>query len=449
MLLSFTLENWMSFRDPVTFSLIASRERQHGHRISHLTRYKTRVLPISTIYGANASGKTNLFKALNFAKSFILKGTQPDSLIPVEPFRLDTISLDKPSKFSFELLTEEVMYAFQFSVTRNNVVDEKLDIISSSSEKTLYNRKNGSPNFHDSLADDMFLDFAFKGTRDNQLFLTNSVSQKVDTFRSVFDWFRNNLVLIGPDSRFEPFERFIDEKHQLYPAINAMLQRLDTGIECLEGVEFPFDNLPVPDDMKRIIQEEVREDVTVRMRRGDPMNDRFVVTRKSGELNARKLVAVHKKIDGTKIQFEMRQESDGSQRVIDILPAFLSLMSVNSKKVFVIDEIDRSLHTLLTRRLIEVYLSSCSTNSRSQLIFTTHDVLLMDQHLFRRDEMWLTERDANGASSLFSFSDFKDVRYDKDIRKSYLQGRMGGVPRILLGPILPDNIIEETSELPN
>ena len=162
-------------------------------------------------------------------------------------------------------------------------------------------------------------------------------------------------------------------------------------------------------------------------------DERVVVTRKDGELVAKKLVTFHPKADGTEVKFEMRQESDGSQRVIDLLPAFLDLSNVASKKVYVIDEVDRSLHTLLTRKLLESYLSRCSAETRTQLLFTTHDALIMDQQLLRRDEMWVTERDLAGASNLFSFSEYKDVRYDKDIRKSYLQGRLGGVPRILLG----------------
>jgi AAA15 family ATPase/GTPase len=119
--------------------------------------------------------------------------------------------------------------------------------------------------------------------------------------------------------------------------------------------------------------------------------------------------------------------------VIDLLPVFLNLSDSTSKKVYIIDEIDRSLHTLLTRRLIDAYLSECSTETRNQLILTTHDLLLMDQQLLRRDEMWVTERESIRVSNLYSFSDYKDVRYDKDIRKSYLQGRLGGIPRILIG----------------
>ena len=121
--------------------------------------------------------------------------------------------------------------------------------------------------------------------------------------------------------------------------------------------------------------------------------------------------------------------------MIDLIPAFLALAQKDSNKVFVIDEIDRSLHTLLTRRLLELYLRTCSKKSRKQLLFTTHDVLLMDQNLFRRDEMWITERDAHGASSILSFSEYKDIRSDKDVRKSYLQGRLGGIPRFLINDL--------------
>ena len=144
------------------------------------------------------------------------------------------------------------------------------------------------------------------------------------------------------------------------------------------------------------------------------------------------MVSYHRNNDGIEIKFELNDESDGTKRLISLIPAFLELAAPRSNKVFIIDEFDRSLHTLLLRQLLESYLDSCSPDTRSQLLFTTHDVLLMDQKLFRRDEMWITERARDGATSLLSFSDFKDVRYDKDIRKSYLEGRLGGVPRILL-----------------
>lgn len=422
----------MSFLNETTFSMIASREKQHRERLPLVKKYKTNILPIAAIYGGNASGKTNLFKALNFVKELVVRGTQPDSLILVESFLLDVKNSDQPTAFSFELLIDEMIYEFSFSVTRKLIVEEKLVQINSSSETILYHRHGGSPNFDHSLVKDKFLEFAFKGTRDNQLFLTNSVSQKVENFRPIYDWFKDNLVLVAPDSRFEFFEQFLDEEHPLYATMNEMLSQLDTGIAHLGGEKIPFNNISLSEQIKIKLQEEVKEGMTIRIL-DDLSNQRFVVTRKNGELIVKKLITYHPKLDGGVAKFEMHQESDGSQRIIDLLPAFLEISSEHSKKVYVIDEVDRSLHTILTRQLLEIYLASCGADSRSQLLFTTHDVLLMDQDLLRRDEMWVAERDRAGISKLFSFSEYKDVRYDKDIKKSYLQGRLGGVPRILLG----------------
>ena len=445
MIISFSVENWMSFRDQATFSMIASRERQHGERVPKLGKYQTRVLPVAAIYGGNASGKTNFFEALHFAKMLVVKGTGPDSLIPVSTFRLDGKGKNRPSRFAFELLIDETIYDFSFAVTRKSVLEERLVVITRTSEKVLYDRRDGKPNFDASLAKDKFLQFAFKGTRDNQLFLTNSVSQKVDNFRPVYDWFKDTLKLVAPDSRFEPFEQFLDEENPLYSAMNEMLQRLDTGIARLGSEEIPFENIPLPDSLKTELQEEVEEGMTVQLV-GDFINTRFVITREEGELIAKKMVSFHPKSDGTEAKFEIYHESDGSQRVIDLLPAFLELSAQTSSKVFVIDEIDRSLHPLLIWQLLERYLTDCSTETRNQLLLTTHNVMLMDQQLLRRDEMWVAERDKSGASSLFSFSEYKDVRYDKDLRKSYLQGRLGGIPRILPGGVLTNPHLTEESE---
>lgn len=429
MIVRFSVENWMSFRDRASFTMIAGRERQHRERVPSVRQYDTRVLPVAAIYGGNASGKTNLFKALSFAQGFIVRGTQPDSLIPLDQFSLDPPRTDRPSRFLFELLIDEVIYEFSFAVTRKAVIEEKLVRVSGTSEKVLYLRENGNITLDKTLEKDAFLRFAFQGTRDNQLFLTNSVSQKVKTFSPVYDWFRNTLELVAPDSRFEQFEQYLDEGDPLYAKMNGLLPQLDTGISHIGGEEVPFENILLPEAIKAKIQADVPEGMTVRLFT-EPINERIIVTRKNGVLIAKKLVAYHHKTDGKEAKFDIRQESDGSQRVIDLLPAFLELAVDHSKKVYVIDELDRDLHTLLTRRLVEAYLATCSAETRSQLLFTTHDVLLMDQQLFRRDEMWVTERDKSGASSLISFSEYSDVRYDKDVRKSYLQGRLGGVPRI-------------------
>ena len=434
MIISFSVENWMSFRDRATLSMVATRERQHRERIARLTRYQMRVLPVMALYGANASGKTNLFKALSFVKAQVVKGTQPDRRIPVVPFLLDKECAKQPSRFELEALIDDVVYALSFSVTRDTVVEERLVRVGSTTERTLYHREHGKIRFDPSLdTDSQFLKFAFRGTRANQLFLTNSVSQNVDQFKPIYDWFKDTLEMVDPDTRFGgDGPLFLEENHPFTVNMNEMLRILDTGISQLSSKQVPFDTIDFPDDMKNELQDQVNEGESALVL--GPVN-KYVVTRENGELSVMKRVTVHRMTDGTETSFEVDQESDGSQRLIDLLPAFLDLSDGDSNKVYVIDEVDRSLHTLLTRRLIEDYLAACTAETRTQLLLTTHDALLMDQRWLRRDEMWVTERGATGGSSFLSFSEYPDVRYDKDIRKSYLQGRLGGIPRLKPGAV--------------
>lgn len=429
MLISFAVENWMCFRDEVSFSMVASREIQHKNRVPYTSKYKTHILPIATIYGGNASGKTSLFMAMNFAKQLVIRGTQPQSVIPVNPFLLDEDKKHMPTRFFFELYIDEVIYEFSFAVTNKAVLEEKLVLIKRASERVLYDRHKEKITFDKSLSDSDFLKFAAKGTRDNQLFLTNSVSQKIEHFSPIYSWFKDTLVMIAPDSRFEPFELLFDDNNALYETMNTMLRQLDTGITHLADETISFENWPFSNFIKTRIQEDLQEGQAARIVSG---TDRFIVTRENGKILVKKLVAYHTNAGGIETKFEIQQESDGSKRIIDVLPAFIELMDNNTSKVYVIDEIDRSLHTLLIRQLLEVYLNTCSPKTRKQLLLTTHDVLLMDQQLLRRDEMWVTERGSSGESRLYSFSEFKDVRNDKDVLKSYLQGRLGGIPRILL-----------------
>lgn len=450
MLLSFTLKNWMSFRQKTTLSMIATRERQHSERVAKLKKFQTKVLPVAAIYGGNASGKTNLFMALNFARAFIVEGVDPNEYISVEPYRLDSTSTKESSSFEFELLIQDVIFEYSFSVKRNIVVTEKLAVVNSNRKKIIFSRRYGKINLHKSLEKNEHLNSLVDGTWDNQLFLTNAVSHKavyknIKELKLVFNWFRLKLVLVAPDSRFAQWEQFIDETHPLFENMNNILEHLDTGIVRLGGEYLPFDSLPIPEQVKSKIKKDLKEEgMSVRLIIND---ERFVVAMSNKGVVAKKLITYHKKQDSKETPFELHYESHGSQRIIDLLPAFLDLSSKQQSsadeiKVYLIDEIDRCLHSLVTRALLETYLNNCSTETRTQLLFTTHDSSLMVQELFRRDEIWLTERNVSGESSLFSLGEFKDVRYDKDIRKSYLQGRYGGIPEIQPAEIAYDFMVE-------
>lgn len=316
------------------------------------------------------------------------------------------------------------------------MLEKKLVKITSSSEKDLFYRQTDeSIEFHQSLPKQNYLNFAFHGTHKNQLFLTNSVLQKITTFKPIFDWFKNKLFLIGPSGLSSPFTSYIHGKDSSLKTINNSLRNFDTGILHLEGEVIPLDSLKIDEAFLDQLKKSVSEDSVVEIMNPD-RTERITLYEENDQIVAKKLVSFHRQSDGSKVKFEMFDESDGTRRLIDLLPGFQSMSSEKTDKVFVIDELDRSLHSMLTRQLINNFLCNCNKNTRSQLLFTTHDLLLMDQNLLRRDEMWITERDHEGVSRLISFAEFKDVRSDKDIRKSYLQGRLGGVPKILINQCL-------------
>lgn len=431
MLISFSVENWQSFREKATLSLVASKEEQHKERIYKPDKFKLRLLPTAAIYGANASGKTKFFKALLFAQQFILSISQPDTLIPIEYFKLDPACANQPSNFTFELLINDSLYEFSFSVTQQKVIEEKLIQIFPYSQKTIYDRQLGESNIFSALGikseELQRLKFVFQGTRDNQLFLTNSVYQNIEIFKPIYNWFKENLVLISPMTSFGRFDQLINKDHHLHTSVNNTLFQLDTGITRLGSEEIPTMNLPLSPDITNKILE--GQSIIAKSLDGDK---RFIVSRKEGALKIEKLVAYHKGFTQEEIPFNLDEESAGTLRVIDLLPGFFDLTNKKQSKTYFIDELDRCLHTLLTYKLLEIYLSSCTEQNGSQLIFTTHDVLLMDQELLRRDEIWIAEKDEKGCSTLISLAEYKGIRYDKDIRKSYLQGRFGGIPKIFL-----------------
>ncbi len=426
MLIDFSIENWMSFRDKAYFSMVGSRERQHNERVPRIKKYKAKVLPIAAIYGGNASGKTNFFRALHFVKDMIVDGTLPDREIPAEPFILDKDYKEKPSNFEITIFIDEkkMLYKYSFSFTKKEVIKESLIKIYPNRTQVLYDRKNGKPNFGPELKKNNFWNFVFKGTRRNQLFLTNSVFQNIDDFKPIYNWFRDSLELISPISRFQPFEYFIEKNNPLNDIVNDVLSKLDTGISSMGSIDVRIADFPRLKEKAVLLQDGFSARVSA------PGNERFLIEKQDGKVKAKKLVTIHKDKNGEDIVFNMNQESDGTQRIIDLAPAFLEILFRDQKKTYIIDEVDRSLHTLLTRELIEAYLRECSDNSRSQLLMTTHDALLIDQAIFRRDEMWVAERDETDNSQLIAFSEYKDVRYDKDIRKSYLQGKLGGIPKL-------------------
>jgi uncharacterized protein len=417
MLASFSLQNWMSFKDKITISTIASRQKKHKQRVPYIKNYRLRVLPVAAIYGGNASGKSNLFKSFQFAREFIVKSLKIDEKIDILPFILSSDTKKPQSSFEFMIIVDEKMYEFSFSVTNEYVCKEKLVEIRKTTEKTLYERNNQNFEIYN---EDEHLRYIKTSTRNNQLFLTNTIENNNNCYKDVYIWFRDQLKLISPESHFNQLRDFCNKDSPFNIEANNLLKNLDTGISRLGDEDIDIKEIG---DIKYIPLLE-----TISKERYIKLNE------KEGE-KVKKLVTYHENESGEEIKFDFKQESDGTRRLIEILPAFIGpevieKNDLNFNMVFIIDELDRSLHHLLVRNLLKRYLSICNQDSRQQLIFTTHDLLLMDQDLLRRDEIFIVERNNKGASSVISLNEYKGIRSDKDIRKNYLLGRFGGIPKI-------------------
>ena len=430
MLISFAVTNWASFRNRTEFSLIASKERQHGERLTSMRKVGGRILPTALIFGGNAAGKSNFCRAVSFVRNFILNSNRKraGAAISVRPFYLDASMAQCPSTFEIVLsCAEEKVYRYEFSVDHSQVYSEKVTQIFSTSEKLVYSREGEQYVFAGLANEGGILDLIAKTVPSNQLFLTVAAVQKVSCLNEIYAWFDRNLVIIYPGSHYHEFDTYTDSCSNTYDKINELLGQLDTGIVRLVNKDIPVEAVPQP--FQSVVASDIREGVTVKVNIDDGRS-MYMITREKGVVKAGEIQAIHKSMDGNEVPFKLTFESDGTRRIIDLLPAFIGLSSGAEKTTFVIDEIDRCLHHNVLRKLIELFLNNRGSDNQSQLIFTTQDLLLMNQELFRRDEMWIATRDEHGISSLDGICDFEPARYDKNILRSYLLGRMRGVPHV-------------------
>jgi AAA15 family ATPase/GTPase len=444
MLIRFSIENFLSFAARTEFSLIPGKSRVRDFHV--IAAQKSRDIPVlkaGIIYGANASGKSNFVKALAFAKNFILQGTRTENeKINLTNFRLDKSFSDQPSRFEFEIKYKGKNYAYGFECNNNEVLEEWLFEINKETDKPVFERKpdSGKSRYDfsgikfEAKEEEQFIRFTGNGTRKNQLFITeckvrnvrDNVSGIEDIF-NVLDWFQNALKIIFPNTKYQQGLEFeLKYNQDVNEIFREFLEYFNTGIKGVEFEDMSIEDIPgLPPDLKNKVLQDTSEAKKVFI--SDPFrNITYAVNRdEKGELKVFKMMTRHDVQHGVKEElFEVSEESDGTQRIIDLIPVIMDLFKGDN--VFVIDEVDRSLHPNLTYDLIDLFLTR-SKGINSQLIVTTHESGLLSQRLVRKDEVWFVIKDEAGASTLYSLEEFK-VRFDKEIRKDYLLGRFKAIP---------------------
>jgi uncharacterized protein len=443
MLVQLTIQNFLSFRDEVTFSLVGvNSDQQHADHLAKDAAGKGRsLLPISAIYGANAAGKSNLIEAVSFAKQLILEGTRSGKAIPIPTFKLGNYD-QQPSKFEFIFTYEGTLYSYGFQLNREQILQEwlyatpfgKKKEVAYFERETSKNKQTsiefGTPLKGRSEKRKQFLDFIAEGTRPNQLFLTEAIDRNVQVLTPVFNWFRKVLMVIPAEANYRFLELEMLDNNSFTDFLGEFLRFSGTGIDAIstEGIELDFDNhLPyMPEEMRDNLAEELTGlDKSSVVITGNSTGGHAVLFKDNhNQVQLIQIKTQHRHEDGQLIDFIIEEESDGTQRLINLIPALFALKT-ESEQVIFLDELDRRLHPLLSRCFLQSALSCRSQNN--QLVFTTHDTNLLDLDLLRRDEIWLVEKNQQGVSNLYSLAEFK-IRPDLKIEKGYLNGRFGGIP---------------------
>lgn len=431
MLKRFTVENFSSYQDENSLDLTAGRTELHSNHV--VSFKKVKILKSAIIYGANASGKSNLIKAIDYAKTIINKNLDEIDTYK-KYFRLDDFSSKKPTSFEFEFELNGKFFSYGFSSILHNkeIHEEWLFEVGLNSPSMIFERKKNiiklgkilkTKNIENRFKiyiDDM-------KNQSNQLFLSEIANkdlyiEEVKLLNEVYHWFDKKLKIIYPNSQFTGIS-LIGNDINLAKIFKKHLYEFDTGISDISSIEEDFEKVFKNDlEIKKDIENDFLKKETKNIIFFDKVKEIALTIYKNqkNELKVQKLGLIHNtRIDDI---FELKDESDGTKRLFDLIPL---IGHFSKDSTIIIDEFDRSLHPKLARKFLNLFYKI--QDLKSQLIVTTHESSLLDLDLLRRDEIWFAEKNNNGASNLFSLNQFK-VRYDSKVEKAYLLGRYGAIP---------------------
>lgn len=440
MLVKVSIENFKSFDNATEMTMISSNKIRVN--ANHRLKIKsTQLLKYGVVYGANASGKTNLVDFFRFFKECTRKG------IPIGAAGMfcknREENKERESSFEVQITVGDRFYAYGFSavLSKRKITAEWLyELYQNGSARCLFERAgnrrpvldesitltNAEKNRFEIYADD------FEGN-ETLLFLTEmnrgkkySARSKLLFFRDVYNWIQGNIAVITPNTPLIDLEYYYDADS--LNMINQLIKTFDTGISKVIIKEISLDELSnampkavfdrVMLHVKRRIEEQENPSFRMTMR----SNESFFNIEAEGHAEP-KVTTIRMNHSKNYFDFGFEEESDGTRRLFDLMDM---LLNKKEDMLYVVDELERSLHPKLTERFLRLFMEM-HNGERMQLLFTTHESSIMDQSIFRRDEIWFIERNAEDASVIYSLDRFKE-RYDKVLSKAYLDGRYGAIP---------------------
>lgn len=440
MLLRYIVSNYRSIGHPIEFSMFPTEEMMEDKYLKDIdTKMGTwKILRRGGFFGPNASGKTSFVESLKFARDFIVKGRQSDTGTGVNLYKGSFSDLDRKALFQFMFYIEGEVYEYGVSMDEVQVYEEWLYVLTEKGLAPMFTRvtdENGKTQieieakYAKKTSEERKLAEVLKNSiqeeQINQLYLYKLYDNGSKKVRKIMEWFKS-IQVIFPTTTVRGLPLRMNHDRDFQSFVSHSLEKLDTGVMNVSVVSDEINFIEFAEKMD--LPKEIIADIEEKKNGIISINGKYFIF---GKKDIRKTVLIqikfeHRLNDET-FQFNIEDESDGTQRLLDLLPIVFG-MNEKSQIIYVVDEIDRSLHTKLSMYLLSKFLKE-SNNTCNQIIFTAHDVNLINLNEFSQNEIWFVEKNLLGETKIKPFSDF-NIREGQDVIKSYLAGRFGAIPVI-------------------
>lgn len=435
MLLRFIAENIASFKDAVEFNAFPSSKSKshdwHRRQCGH-----AEILRMSAIYGANGAGKSNLLGCIDLLTKLVKKGRLSElHLLDDLSFRFSEPCHSLPSELAIEFYHCDKIFYYHISFDKEKILTEDLSISLNTKDTLIFSRKDGDIEFRakylkGNAKEDFIetfmdaLDRIVKSDMPLLSYLGMYYQEEVPIVAEAFAWFCQ-LQIVLPESITGIVPFVLDRDNDFATLVQSLLPELGTGMQKLSvkkeeiNEEIAKRDWHLANAIKAAKQAPGMPQVVFDDKRSSISNIIF----ENGVIRLESLVSIHSDDKGNEVEVPLSIESDGTKRLIEYMPLLYSVL--HQDRVFIVDEIERSIHPILIKSIMRKL--SESKIARGQLIFTTHESCLLDQEIFRPDEIWFAQKDVEQATQLYSLSDY-NIHKTANIENGYLNGRYGGIP---------------------
>lgn len=422
MLIEFSVKNFKSIKEQQTLSMAATSgsELLESNIIRSLDN-KLNLVRTAAIYGPNASGKTNLIKALEAMQIIILTSSkkQLGDLLEVTPYLFSQETQKSPSEFSISFIVQNIRYQYGFIATKEQVLEEWLFAYPKGRPQEWINRKYviDAQKYEWGNMDKLVgpKQIWQEATRPNALFLPTAVQLNNKQLQPIFDWFRLILRTVSGNLSNNFTFRQCDDNN-LKQEIIHFLQAADFNINDLE---VKSEQIELNDFLGNLFPDQSSIKITT---------DAVTNSKEKPDIWKPDIKTTHIGEDGDKYKLDMRDESTGTQKYFAYSGPWLDVLKKGY--ILVVDELNNNLHPDLVKFMIQMFQNNNLNRKNAQLIFTTHETSVLNQEIFRRDQIWFTEKDEYNATKLFPLSDFSPRKNAENFGRNYLNGRYGALPYI-------------------